>query len=78
MSSDFRWWFRQGCYFGASLMAISFGMLLIAVGESQKDPFRIVVLLIVGAAVIIAGVGLLFAFAAPIADRIHNAWRGRS
>jgi hypothetical protein len=48
------------------------------VSESQKDPFRIVVLLIVGAAVIIAGVGLLFAFAAPIADRIHSAWRGRS
>ncbi len=51
-------------------------MALIAWGSSQQDPFRIVVSLIVGAAINIAGVGLLFAFAAPIAARIHNVLRG--
>ncbi len=76
MSSDFQWWFKQGCYFGASLIVIAFGMALIAWGSSQQDPFRIVVSLIVGAAINIAGGGLLFAFAAPIAARIHNVLRG--
>ncbi len=76
MSPDFQWWFKRGCYFGASLIVILAGMFLATWGGRQEDPFRNVVALIVGAAVIIAGVGLFFAFAAPIASRILYALHG--
>ena len=78
MSPDFEWWFKRGCFFGASLIVILAGICLAAWGGRQEDPFRVVVGLIFGAAVIIGGVGLFFAFAAPIASRILYASHGES
>jgi hypothetical protein len=75
MASDFRWWFRQGCYFGASLIVVAFGVALVSWANIQQDPFRVIVGLVIGAAVVVVGVGLFFAFAAPIASRISNVLR---